>query len=140
MKRLMPLVCLLFLCTLAGCPKREQPPSSAYDPELLEAAREAAADREAEERAYDEENKVEETASECTREEGGCKKGFVCWDSYYCKGGFGDQCSASGDKRCHKLCTDDGDCPEKMPHCRTLPLFSGSDRGIEEKFCVGRRK
>jgi len=106
---------------------------------LLKAAREAAAER----KAADEESEVEgsqaATVAECTRQEGGCKHGYICWDSYYCKLGSADQCSAAGDKRCHKLCSDDADCPQDMPYCRLKPIFSGSERGVEEKFCVRER-
>jgi len=122
-----------------GCHPREQPPASAYDPALLEAAREAAAERkEADEESADESFRTTAVA-ECTRQEGGCKHGYICWDSYYCKLGFADQCSAAGDKCCHKLCTDDADCPQDMPYCRLKPIFSGSERGVEEKFCVRER-
>jgi hypothetical protein len=82
---------------------------------------------------------VEEEQGECDRETGGCRKGYICWDSRFCKHGFEDQCSAAGDKRCHKKCADNGDCPEDMPFCREIPLFSGSDRGILEKFCVSTK-
>jgi len=142
MKRIPVILLFAAMFLLQGCPRREQPPASAYDPELLETARAVSEAREAEEQAAEDQQVTEQAGSEspaeCTRQEGGCPEGYVCWDSYYCKRGFSDQCSAAGDKRCHKRCTDDADCPPEMPRCRTKPIFSGSDRGIEEKFCVGR--
>ena len=121
-----------------GCPKKEQVPESSYDPELLAAAREAAAREEQAANAGDDGSA--ETASgeeaECNRDTGGCPDGSLCWDSWYCKQGRPDQCSAQGDKRCHKRCSDDSDCPEAMPRCIEKPIFKGSDRGVLEKFCV----
>jgi hypothetical protein len=127
------------LVFFGGCHPQEKPPASAYDPALIEAAQEAAAERKAADEESADQESGKTTVAECTRQEGGCKRGYICWDSYYCKLGFADQCSASGDKRCHKLCMDDGDCPQAMPHCRLMPIFSGTERGVEEKFCVRKR-
>jgi hypothetical protein len=139
MTRFVPFVLLALV--VAGCPKRDQPPASAYDDDLLQSADEIADDsRQAQEReaALGDETGFgnQEVEGECTRETGGCKKGFLCWDSYYCRQGNKDQCTASGDKMCHKLCVDDGDCPRKMPVCTEKPIFHGTDRGVLEKFCV----
>jgi hypothetical protein len=131
------LVCALGLGVLAGgCPKRDLPPDSAYDPEVLEAARQAARDKDADRAAdADRPGETAAAAGECNRDTGGCAEGFLCWDSWYCKLGT-DQCSASGDKRCHKLCASDADCPEDMPTCSAQAMFKGSGEGTEERFCV----
>ena len=136
MIRLVPVIWIFLLLGLSGCPKREQPPESAYDPELLEAARAAAKDRENDELDANQDTQLPEGPAECTRESGGCKKGYICWDSHFCKQGFSDQCSASGDKRCHKECAENKHCPNEMPYCVEKPIFSGSERGKTEKFCV----
>lgn len=122
----------------AACHPEPKPPETAYDPALLEAAREAARERERERQQLQQQQQQAQPVKkgECSREEGGCPPGYFCWDSYFCKQGFTDQCTASGDKRCHKLCDSDVDCPRRMPHCRAKPIFSGSERGSEVKFCV----
>ncbi|HOX45871.1 MAG TPA: hypothetical protein PK668_19880 [Myxococcota bacterium] len=128
-------VCALGLgVLLGGCPKRDLPPDSAYDPELLEYARQVAADKD---RPVDGDQPGPAAAeqAECNRETGGCAEGFLCFDSWYCKLGT-DQCSAAGDKRCHKLCSTDADCPEDMPRCAAQAMFNGSAEGTEERFCV----
>jgi hypothetical protein len=128
-------VWLLFLVLgLAGCPRRDQPPASAYDPELLEAAQNAARRHEATGSARDD-PAVAPARAECDRLTGGCPEGFLCWDSWYCKLGT-DQCSSSGDKRCHKLCSRNADCPEDMPVCVARAVFRGTAEGTEERFCV----
>ena len=121
---------------LSGCPKRDLPPESSYDPELLATAKDLAAEEGDGEAAEGAGEAPAAEQGECDRERGGCPAGYLCWDSWYCKKGFDDQCSAMGDKRCHKLCEADEDCPEKMPLCRERPLFKGPDRGTLEKFCV----
>lgn len=123
---------------LSGCPKKEVVPESSYDPELLETAREVAGrENEVQQDASgDPDEGVSGQPTECTRDTGGCPDGSLCWDSWYCKQGRPDQCSAQGDKRCHKRCGDDDDCPEAMPRCIEKPIFKGSDRGVLEKFCV----
>lgn len=135
MRRWMPLVIGLAVL-LAGCPRRDQPPESSYDPELLETAKELAAEQDQTDQAAVSDQGEAEKKGECSRETGGCPAGYLCWDSWYCKQGRDDQCSAMGDKRCHKLCFDDGDCPRAMPLCREKPIFKGSDRGRLERFCV----
>ncbi len=124
---------------LAGCPKKE--PVSAYDAKLLESARAAAE----EEKRYQAEmakeySKSQEVKGECSREQDDCEDGFLCWDSYFCKADNKDQCSAYGDKRCHKLCTTDADCPSAMPRCQEQPIFSGSEQGVLQKLCVVKEK
>ena len=140
MARILPVFIVIFTMIICGCPHRDEVPESAYDPELVEAAKAAAeAERAAREAAEEEEAEAAaaaEVKGECNRETGGCKKGYICWDSWFCKHGFEDQCSAAGDKSCHKKCADNGDCPEDMPFCREIPIFSGSDHGVLEKFCV----
>ena len=127
-----------FLVLLAAsCHPQPKPPETAYDPALLEASREAAREQELERQQQAQQaEQVQPVKGQCSREEGGCPPGYFCWDSYFCKQGFTDQCTASGDKRCHKLCDNDADCPHRMPHCRAKPIFSGSERGSEVKFCV----
>ena len=145
MIRILPVFFVVFAMIVCGCPGRSEVPESAYDPEMIEAAKAAVeaerAEREAEEEAAAAEaaEAAEEVKGECSRETGGCKEGYVCWDSWFCKRGFEDQCSAAGDKSCHKKCADNGDCPEDMPFCREIPIFSGSDHGILEKFCVSTK-
>ena len=135
---------LAALC-VCGCPKRDQVPETAYDPDLIEAARAAQeeqeqARREAERQAeFDKQRVEEEEEGECSRDEGGCRGGYVCWDSYFCKSGDQDQCSQAGDKKCHKKCQYDVDCPSDMPYCREKPIFHGDERGVLEKFCVQSR-
>ena len=141
MARIIPVFCLIFAVIFCGCPGRSEVPESAYDPELVEAAK-AAAEAEkaarAEEAARQEEY-AKEVKGECDRETGGCEKGYICWDSWFCKHGFEDQCTAAGDKMCHKKCSDNSDCPEKMPFCREIPIFAGSEHGVLEKFCVSTK-
>ena len=135
MRRMMALALLAVLGT--ACRSGPQVPESAYDPELLKMAEEAAAEREREaQQLSPPPPEPEQKEGECSREEGGCPPGYLCWDSYFCRQGFADQCSADGDRRCHKLCSDDGDCPRSTPHCVTKPIFSGSEQGQEFKFCV----
>ncbi len=123
---------------LSGCPKKEVVPESSYDPELLETAREVANEQDQVEAdaAAARTDGASEQPSECNRDTGGCPAGSLCWDSWYCKQGREDQCSAQGDKRCHKRCSDDSDCPEAMPRCIEKPIFKGTDRGVLERFCV----
>jgi hypothetical protein len=108
---------------------------------LVEAAKAAAEAEKAEreEEAQRQEEYAKEVKGECDRETGGCEKGYICWDSWFCKHGFEDQCSGAGDKMCHKKCGSNSDCPEKMPFCREIPIFSGSDHGVLEKFCVSTK-
>ena len=124
----------------AGCSKRDQPPTSAYDPKLIETAKEVSENerlaREQEEAEAAEKSKT--VKGECSRQRGGCQDGFICWDSYFCKAGFSDQCSGSGDKMCHKKCASHDDCPKEMPTCRELPLFNSNEAGVLEKFCVAK--
>ena len=140
--RLVLLVLISFSFIVAGCAKREQPPASAYGEDLLQSAqkiKQEQKEEDAREKALqaEEANRAEEEyESECSRKTGGCKKGYICWDSYFCKQGFGDQCTASGDRMCHKKCVDHGDCPSKMRACAEKPLFHGTERGVLEKFCV----
>ncbi len=142
MTRFFPVFFVVFGMIVCGCPHRDEVPESAYDPELVEAAKAAAeAERKAREEAeqQQEEAAAEEVKGECSRDTGGCEKGYICWDSWFCKHGFQDQCTAAGDKMCHKKCSDNSDCPEKMPFCREIPIFSGSDHGVLEKFCVSTK-
>ena len=128
---------ILFLSlslALSACPKREQPPKNAYDPELMATAAELAKDKD-KGPSDTSQGETAEEEGECNRTTGGCEKGYLCWDSWYCKHGQ-DTCSAMGDKRCHKICIDDKDCPKDMPRCAEKPIFRGSDRGQLEKFCV----
>ncbi|MBN2494743.1 MAG: hypothetical protein JXR96_09155 [Deltaproteobacteria bacterium] len=120
----------------AGCPKRDQPPPTAYDPELLAAAQQAAEEDAAAQNDAGPSSNAAKAKPECDRERGGCAEGFLCWDSWYCKRGLEDQCSAAGDKRCHKRCETDADCPADTPRCVEKPIFNGSERGILERFCV----
>ncbi len=134
-------MCWVLLISVAtfACSNRDQPPESAYDTSTLESARALAKIRAQEDEQNlqaQREQKAKAPKPECSRLTGGCAEGHICWDSHFCKQGFDDQCSAAGDKRCHKLCSFDGDCPEKMPHCQEKPIFSGSERGKLEKFCV----
>jgi hypothetical protein len=128
-----------FLATwlfLAGCHHQARPPETAYDPELLKLAQEAAEEQKNQAPEPVKEEPVR-TEGECSRDGVGCPPGYICWDSYFCKLGFTDQCSADGDRRCHKLCSDDGDCPRSEPRCVTRPIFAGSETGKEFKFCLG---
>ncbi len=36
-------------------------------------------------------------------------------------------CRDVGDGLCHLRCGSDGDCPDAVPYCRTLGLYSGGD-------------
>lgn len=141
MTRFLPVFLVVFGMSVCACPHRDEVPESAYDPDLVKAAKAAAADERAarEATAAEQAERVEEVKGECSRETGGCQKGFICWDSWFCKHGFEDQCSGAGDKRCHQKCSSDGDCPEDMPFCREIPIFSGSDHGVLEKFCVSTK-
>jgi hypothetical protein len=138
MARLFLVFFVVFPLMVCGCPHRDEVPESAYDPELVEAAKAAAEDERAarEAAASEQAEAAEEQKGECSRETGGCEKGYVCWDSWFCKNGFEGQCSAAGDKRCHKKCSTNAGCPQDMPFCREIPIFSGSDHGVLEKFCV----
>jgi len=142
MTRLVFLLMVSISLIVSGCPKRDQPPASAYDQELLDSAARIK-QQEKDERAHEEALAAQEAAraeenyeAECNRQDGGCKKGYLCWDSFYCKQGFEEQCTSSGDKMCHKKCVDNGDCPSKMPACVEKPIFHGSERGVLESFCV----
>lgn len=123
---------------LSGCLRGERVPESAYDPELIETAKAIREQQEAERKAYEQAKTVEKKnqKSECNRNTRGCKDGYICWDSWYCKQGFSDQCTESGDKKCHQKCSSRKDCPEEMPVCREIPVFNGSEHGVLEKFCV----
>jgi hypothetical protein len=124
---------------LCGCPKRDEVPKSAYDPELLETAEAIKAAQQAEQQEQQREQvEQREKKGECSRETGGCKEDQICWDSFFCKSGAGDECSKSGDRRCHKRCLDNKDCPKNMPRCEEKPMFNGSDQGTLERFCVGK--
>lgn len=132
------LSCLLFLSIwVSGCPKRSDVPESAYDPEILDTAKKAIAESKAQQPVTTEETPADNAKGECDHQSGGCKKGYVCWDSRFCKSGFTDQCAESGDKRCHRSCSQDGDCPAEMPTCRDISVFKGNEVGTLEKFCVG---
>jgi hypothetical protein len=134
-------VVLVLTFVLFGCPKRSDVPESAYDPSILKAADEIAADQKAKDDALSSRTEVEKTSKpECSRESGGCEDGYVCNDSYFCKDGFDGQCSGSGDKRCHKLCKKDDECPEKMPVCGEIPVFQGSEQGTLFKACIKKPK
>jgi hypothetical protein len=128
----------LVLAMLAGCAKRQEIPQSAYDPAVLAAVEEAAqAEQERREAlAASQAEQQRRQKGECDYKKGGCPEGFVCWDSYFCKNNFSDQCKAAGDRRCHKRCREDGDCPKEMPSCQEIPLFLGTESGVLEKFCV----
>jgi hypothetical protein len=141
MTKSLPVIFVFFGMILCGCPHRDEVPESAYDPELVEAAKAAAEDERAarEEAEAEQAEQVEEEKGECSRETGGCKQGYICWDSWFCKHGFEDQCTMAGDKMCHKKCGDNSDCPQEMPFCREIPIFSGSDHGVLEKFCVSTK-
>ena len=133
----LPAICLAAVWLLAGCHRQPQPPPSAYDKELLDTARRIAEEnRRRDEQARQQAAEPKPQKVQCSRETGGCQPGYICWDSYFCKRGFDDQCTASGDKRCHKLCDTDEDCPRSMPKCRAKPMFSGSEEGREVTFCV----
>lgn len=142
MTRLLFCLAIVLSLVIGGCPKREQPPKSAYGDDLLESAQRVQEEqKEADAREKELQKQAaaeaeEEYEGECTRQAGGCKQGYICWDSYYCKQGFEDQCSGSGDKMCHRKCVDDNDCPRKMPVCTEKPIFHGTERGVLEKFCV----
>ena len=142
MKHIWPVWLVAVALLITGCPKRDDVPEYAYDPELLEAARAAREERERADREAEEamrQQQEQEEKGECSRETGGCRAGYICYDSYFCKGGDKDQCSASGDKMCHKKCFDDNDCPSDTPYCREIAIFHGTERGILEKFCVKTR-
>ena len=140
MLRFFPVVILLGL-VLLGCRKRDKVPESAYDPEIVAAARALAQEaNQGEEPTNVSSQPREKKKGDCDWETGGCQVGWICWDSWFCKGGFEDQCSATGDQRCHKQCAGDQDCPGSMPVCKEVPIFKGSDRGVLEKFCVSREK
>ncbi len=134
-KRILSIAFLLGLpFVITGCPKRDQPPKSSYDPELVEVAQELSKTDQVEDDTV--QNTREKTKGECTSTLNNCKEGFICWDSMFCRQDNPDQCSAQGDKLCHKKCNDDSDCPESMPRCIEKPIFRHSDRGPLEKFCV----
>jgi hypothetical protein len=141
MKRILATMGLFVLLGLvvAGCPKKE--PVSAYDANLLKSAR-AAAEEEKRYRAEmaKEYSNVQEAKGECSREQDDCEDGYLCWDSSFCKAGNKDQCSAYGDKRCHKLCATDTDCPSATPRCQEQPMFNGSEQGILQKLCMAKEK
>lgn len=129
----------LFGLIFVGCPKNE--PVSAYDPKLLESARAAAEEEKQHQAEMAEANKkYQEKKGECSREQDDCEDGFICWDSYFCRAGNKDQCSAYGDKRCHKICKTDADCSSAMPRCQEQPMFNGSEQGVLEKMCVPKDK
>jgi hypothetical protein len=124
-----------------GCTGGERIPKSAYDPKLLDDAQAIAKENEEHRRALEEhsrEARAEEAVrGECDRDEGGCPADHVCWDSFFCKDGSTDSCSAAGDMMCHKRCKSDRDCTARMPRCVEKPIFKGSEDGVLEKFCVG---
>jgi len=130
------LVCLCSLgLALTAC-GRPKPPPTAYDPALIDLVRDAEAehqDREASRPAA--RPTAPQAESECTRDTSQCPVGWICWDSWFCRVGY-DQCSAAGDKRCHKTCVDTADCPGEMPVCRDVTIFKGSERGTTERICV----
>ncbi len=130
---------LLCVVSLACCAKRQEIPQSAYDPAVLAAVEEAAqAEQERREAlAAAQAEQERRSKGECNYKKGGCREGFVCWDSYFCKNNFSDQCKAAGDRMCHKRCREDADCPKEMPSCQEIPLFLGTETGVLEKFCVG---
>ena len=121
---------------LAGCPKRDQPPESSYDPEIVDTAKRIVEESDRQADQADQKDAQDQVQAECSRETRGCPDDHLCWDSWYCKQGRDDQCSAIGDKRCHKRCADHSDCPKAMPRCEEKPIFKGSERGVLEKFCV----
>ncbi len=126
------------LC-VSGCLHGEKVPESAYDPDIIETAKAIQKEQEAEREAFEhaEEAERKKQTAECSRTTGGCKEGYLCWDSWYCKHGFSDQCTASGDKKCHKRCANRKNCPKEYPICREVPIYNGSDRGVLEKICTG---
>jgi hypothetical protein len=141
MKRILATIGLLGLLglVLAGCPKKE--PVSAYDSKLLESAKAAAEEEKRHQAEMAEQNKkYREKKGECSREQDECPDGFLCWDSFFCKADNKDQCSAYGDKRCHKTCNADVDCPSATPLCKEQPMFNGSEQGVMEKICVAKEK
>ncbi|MBW2699920.1 MAG: hypothetical protein JRF33_03790 [Deltaproteobacteria bacterium] len=128
----MALMGLAFI--ISACPRREQPPKSSYDSDLMATAAELAKDQ-SQPTELPADPPEEEVKGECDRLTGGCAEGFLCWDSWYCKNAE-DTCSGMGDKKCHKLCNNHSECPKAMPRCVEKPIFRGSDRGKLEKFCV----
>lgn len=128
-------IVLGFSFLVTGCPKRDQPPKSSYDPELVQVAEEMS-ERDQSGQDTEQENSDEKIKGECSNRLNNCKDGSICWDSLFCRQDNPDQCSAQGDKMCHKKCSDDSDCPEAMPKCIEKPIFKHSDRGVLEKFCV----
>jgi len=126
-----------------SCMGGEKVPKSAYDPKLLDTAQQIAKDNDEQQKALEQQNQAQSednTRGECDREEGGCPEDHVCWDSFFCKDGSTDSCSASGDKLCHKRCKTDRDCTARMPRCMEKPIFNGNDNGVLEKFCVGKTR
>ncbi len=124
---------LSFLMT--GCPKRDQPPKSSYDPDLVEVAEELSEENQLEQNP-EQQSTDKQVKGECQRSLDNCKDGYVCWDSLFCRQDNPDQCSSQGDRLCHKKCNEDSDCPQDMPRCIEKPIFKHSDRGVLEKFCV----
>jgi hypothetical protein len=120
-----------------ACHRRDEVPKSAYDPEIVETAQKIAEnERERDRMARETNQETQQKKGECGRETGGCQEGFLCWDSYFCKNDFPDQCSGSGDRRCHRQCETSQDCPEKMPNCTEVPFFNGSEQGVLQKICI----
>ncbi len=133
---------IAFALSVVSCSRGEKVPRSAYDPKLLDTADQIAKDNEAHQKALEEQSQADQEETlprgECDREEGGCPSDHVCWDSYFCKDGSTDSCSASGDKLCHKRCKSDRDCTARMPRCVERPIFRGDENGVLEKFCIGK--
>ena len=127
---------LLVAVLTVGCSRRSGPPETMYDQDLIDTAREVALERRMKSDAAPGEDEAQKPTGECNRETGGCPPGYLCWDSWFCKRGAEDQCSASGDRRCHKLCSDGDDCPRSSPLCAEKPIFKGSEEGTAEKFCI----
>ena len=138
--RLIPWM-LILAWTVAGCPRRDQPPESSYDPKLVDTAKQIADDaNQPIPDQPDSSNEGAETEGECDRDSGGCVTGWICWDSYFCKGAGENACTAAGDKRCHKRCQQHSDCPSDTPRCKEVPIFKGSEHGVLEMFCVSGGK
>jgi hypothetical protein len=134
MNRTIGLVSLLFLM---NCAHGDELPQSPYDPDVVQAAKEAVDSYDREDQAL-REKQVAPSTAECSRGSGGCEKGYVCWDSLQCSPNSQTQCSALGDKRCHRRCSNHADCLKSMPVCAEKPIFSGGQQGRLESFCVPR--
>jgi len=75
MARIIPVSFLIFAVIFSGCPGRSEVPESAYDPELVAAAKAAAERAAREEAAREQDEAAEEINAEYNRGTRGCKKG-----------------------------------------------------------------